>query len=162
MMGELPMQTTQSSPNTPAFADPDSLIFALYDQVTFPPGANPDWDFVKTMFLNDAIIVLRTSKEKTSKFSVLEWVEDFVKFIEKSKVEASGFEEEILKIHTIAFGDIAHSWVLYRARIPGSDRSSKGVDSFQLVKTGGRWWIASILNEIPGPGKPLPEVLKWN
>ena len=36
----------------------------------------------------------------------------------------------------------------------------QGVDSFQLVLREGKWKIASILNEIPTPDRPIPEVLR--
>ena len=33
----------------------------------------------------------------------------------------------------------------------------RGVDRLHLVRHDGRWWIASIVTEYEGPGKPLPE-----
>jgi hypothetical protein len=106
-------------------------------------------------------VVLRTSREGTSVFTLEEFVQDWLRFIEGSNVEASGFTERILRTHTTEFGDIAHVWVLYEAEIPGRGRPAQaGVDSFQLVRRDGVWKIASILNEIPIPGRPIPQVLR--
>lgn len=59
------------------------------------------------------------------------------------------------------FGDIAHVWVLYEAVIPGSGRPpQQGVDSFELIRRDGRWWIATITNEIPTPERPIPSELR--
>lgn len=140
------------------FQNPEDLVRLLYDQVTFPPNTSPDWELVKTMFIDEAVIVLRTGREKTGQFGVKEWIQDFVDFIDNAKVRETGFEEKILKIKTTTFGDIAQSWVLYKAEIPGKGRSNQGVDSFHLIKREGRWWITSILNEIPTPDRPAPEV----
>jgi hypothetical protein len=151
-------QTFSSNTNSRAFENPESLVQLLYEQVTFPPNTSPDWDLVKTMFIEEAVIVLRTGKEKTSQFTVEEWIQDFVDFIENAKIIETGFEEKILKIKTTAFGDVAQCWVLYKAEIPGRGRSNQGVDSFHLIKREGRWWIVSILNEIPGSERPAPKV----
>ena len=44
--------------------------------------------------------------------------------------------------------------------IPGAGHPPQsGVDSFQLARRGGDWVIASILNEIPTPDRPVPAVL---
>jgi hypothetical protein len=34
------------------------------------------------------------------------------------------------------------------------------VDSFQLIKKDGRWWIVSITNELPTPDRPVPEFFR--
>jgi hypothetical protein len=51
--------------------------------------------------------------------------------------------------------------VLYEASIPGWGRPpQQGIDSFQLIKKDGRWWIASITNDVPNPDHPVPEALR--
>lgn len=142
------------------YQTPDSLVKELYHSVTFEAGASPDWDKVRSMFIKEAIVVLRTSQESTTIFSVEEFVQDFVNFIDKANVKQTGFLEEIIRIKPIVFGDMAHILVLYEASIPGSPRPpQKGVDSFQLLKKDGRWWIVSITNEIPTQKNPVPEYL---
>jgi hypothetical protein len=139
----------------------EAVVRELYDMVTFPAGTTPDWDEFRTLFLPGSVVVLRTSREGTSVFTLEEFIQDWLRFIEGSNVEASGFTERILRTHTTEFGDIAHVWVLYEAEIPGRGRPAQaGVDSFQLVRRDGAWKIASILNEIPIPGRPIPEVLR--
>lgn len=137
------------------------LVAALYDEVTFPPGSTPDWDRVRSMFLDRATIVLRTGREETTVFTVDGFVQDFVDFIERANVVETGFRETILRSESLVFGDIAHLLVLYEAHIPGSDRPPlRGVDSFQLVRKSGRWWIVSVTNELPNPDRPLPPALR--
>ncbi len=153
--------TSGAGEEVAAFATAPGLVAALYDEVTFPAGAAPDWDRVRSMFLDQAVIVLRTSREDTTVFSVDGFVEDFVAFIERANVQATGFTETILRTKPLVFGDIAHVLVLYEASLPGSPGPpQQGVDSFQLVRRGGRWWIASVVNEIPAPDRPLPAELQ--
>ena len=71
-----------------------------------------------------------------------------------------GFTEEVIKMNTMAFGDIAHVLVLYESSIPGKRPPTPGVDSFQLIRRDGRWWIASVTNEKPTPEWPIPAELR--
>jgi hypothetical protein len=144
-----------------AFETPEGLVNALYDAVTFEAGHTPDWDWVKSMFIDEGIVVLRTSREETSIFTVEGFVEDFTRFIEGSGVEQTGFVEKILRTKSMVLGDIAHVLVLYEAWIPGGERPpQQGVDSFQLIRKEDRWWIVSITNEIPTPEHPVPAELQ--
>lgn len=146
--------------DTAAFQTPDGLVAALYDAVTFPAGRTPDWDYVRSMFLPEAVVVLRTSREATSVFSLDGFVGDFVHFIEQANVGEKGFSERIVRTRAMVFGDIAHVLVLYEAHITDSPRPpQQGVDSIHLVQRDGRWWIASVVNEIPTAERPLPAEL---
>jgi len=139
----------------------DGAVTELYRLVTFDAGATPDWDKVRALFLEEAVVVLRTSREATTVFSVDGFVDDFVRFAGREDVRASGFAERIVRRKTLVFGDVAHVLVLYEAQILGSDRPpQQGVDSIELVRKDGRWRIAAILNEIPTPERPVPSELQ--
>ncbi|HUU94645.1 MAG TPA: hypothetical protein VM487_02820 [Phycisphaerae bacterium] len=139
----------------------DGVVGELYKLVTFEAGASPDWDKVKSLFLDQAVVVLRTGRDKQSVFSVDGFVDDFVRFSERADVKEKGFTERIVRTKSVIYGDIAHILVLYEASIPGSTRPPQhGVDSFQLVRRSGRWWIVSITNEIVTADRPVPPELK--
>lgn len=142
------------------FDSAESVVDELYRLVTFDAGRTPDWDRVRALFLDQAVIVLRTGRTETKIFSVEGFVEDFVSFIERARVEETGFVERIIRTKAMVFGDIAHILVLYEAEIPGSGRGpQQGVDSFQLIRKNERWWIASVVNEIPTSDRPVPAEL---
>jgi len=136
------------------------VVAELYDLVTFDAGTTPDWDKVRSLFLEEAIVVLRTTRTESTQFTLEGFVQDFVNFIERANVEQTGFVEEIVSMKSMVFRDIAHVLVLYDAQIPGRDRPpTQGVDSFQLIKKDGRWWIVSITNDLPDPDNPVPAEL---
>jgi hypothetical protein len=140
---------------------PEALVRSLYDEVSFGAGQTPDWDKVRSMFIEEAVIVLRTSREKTTRFDLEGFVDDFEKFAGGPKVQASGFEEKVLRTRTTVFREFAHVLVLYEAHVPGSPRPpQKGIDSFHLVREDGKWRIVSILNDIPTEDHPVPDELK--
>jgi hypothetical protein len=143
------------------FSTPDAVVDKLYDLVTFEPGADPDWETVKTLFISDAVIVLRASMTAMTTHSKEEFVELFISDIKKHKLDESGFSEKILNRKTTIVGDVAYSVLLYEISIPNSGMPpQKGIDCFHLMKSGGKWKIVSIINEIPRPGVPIPDELK--
>lgn len=147
-------------PMTLETASPAEVITALYAEVTFEAGAGPDWDVVRALFDPDAVIVLRTSRDESTRFTLDGFVADFVAFIERADAERTGFSERILSMELTEFGDLAHALVLYEAHLPRPGRSpSQGVDSIQLSRHDGRWRIVSIVNELPAEGRPLPDAL---
>jgi hypothetical protein len=156
-----PPLMAQDSGQEPEAGSALAVVHELYDLVTFPAGAIPDWDHLRRLFLPEAVVVLRTSREANSVYSLEGFVQDWLRFVETSDVEETGFTERITRTHSTVFGDIAHIWVLYEAEIPGGGRPpQQGVDSFQLVRREGGWRIASVTNEIPTPDRPIPEVLR--
>jgi len=148
--------------DTPAEVDGTAVavVYELYDMVTFPAGTTPDWDDFRGLFLPGAVVVLRSSRTASSVFDLEGFIGDWLRFIEGSNIEETGFTERIIRTHETVFGDIAHVWVLYEAEIPGWGRPpQQGVDSFQLVRRPDGWRIASITNEIPTPERPIPDLL---
>jgi hypothetical protein len=143
------------------FTTAEGLVTELYRLVSSEPGSTPDWDRVRSTFIDEAVIVLRTSREATTVFSVDGFVADFIAFIERANVVETGFTETIVRMRPMVFGDMAHILVLYEAHITGSERPpSRGVDSFQLIRKDGRWWIVSVTNELPTPDRPAPTELQ--
>ena len=156
----LPVLAQTSSEDT-AFETAEGVVTTLYNLVSPKAGTTVDWDRVKSMFIDEAIIVLRTSRTATTVFSVEGFVNDFITFIEQANIKETGFNEKILRKKSMVFGDMAHVLVLYEAHIPGSQRPpQKGGDSFQLIRKQDRWWIVSITNEIPTSNRPIPEELQ--
>ena len=148
----------ESPPGKDGEADATGVVTRLYDLVTFDAGTTPDWERVRALFLDEAVVVLRTGRDEMSVFSVDGFVDDFVAFIEEADVEKTGFTERILGMKSFVYGDIAHVLVLFESHIPGSGRDPhEGIDSFELIRREGRWQIASITNERPTEDNPIPE-----
>jgi hypothetical protein len=147
-------------PVAPAIGAED-VVKALYRRVSFEAGKNVDWDQVKAMFIPEAVIVLRTSRTAMTVFNRDGFVRDFVRFITEAKLEDRAFEETILAIKTQETGEVARATVHYAARIPSAGQpAQQGIDVFLLMKKDGAWRIVSIVNEIVGPGVPVPEEVR--
>lgn len=139
---------------------PDEVVNELYRLVTIEKGSAGDWDKVRSLFIDEAVIVLRTSREATTVFSLDGFVDDFIRFIDDYNIRETGFSEKILSMKPWVYGDMAHILVLYEASIPGSEMPpQQGIDSFLLIRKEERWKIAAITNEIPAPDRPVPPEL---
>ena len=138
----------------------EGVVRELYRLICVPVGGSTDWDAVRRLFIPEAVIVLRVSKDATSIFDVQGWIDDFKAFNEKARSSERGFEERIVRMESMVFRDIAHVLVLYEARmLDWTKPPGPGVDSIELVRRDGRWWIAAITNDIPNEEHPVPAAL---
>jgi len=141
--------------------DPESLIRELYKTVSQKSISEklPDWDKVRDMFYEKALVSLRVSRVKYQIFDVAGFIKDFQDFYQEPGVKANGFTETILNLKKSGTGKLAHILTLYEARIVNGV-GNQGVDSWQLIYKDNRWWIFSITNEVIDKDTPVPEVLK--
>ena len=141
-----------------AFETPESVVAEMYKLISFEPGATPNWEEVKALFADEAVIFLRASSDAPAVVSRDGLVDLFTGSIEKHKLVNSGFSERLVNCKMEIFGAIAHCFAVYESSIPNDNRPpTRGVDSIQLVRKNGRWWVASLTNDVSGPGNPIPQ-----
>ena len=138
------------------------VVRELYRLVCVRVGGDTDWEEVGSLFLPEAVIVLRESKDALSTFTLQGWIDDFIAYNKKARSSERGFEEKIVRMAPTEFRDIAHILVLYEARLlDWKDKPAQpGVDSIELVRKDGRWWIAAITNDLPNAENPIPAPLQ--
>ena len=136
-----------------------SMVTQIYKDVS---GANEqavDWEKVRSVFLDEAIIVLRTSAEGSSQFTVDEFIQDFLTFYRSPRLGDSGFKEEVLQLESESFHDMAFVAVVYESSIIDSGRPpQKGIDFWLLTRKQDAWKVVSVTNEIVRPGGKLPGI----
>lgn len=155
-----PLSARADTPDT-AYQSAEAVVRELYRHVTVEKGHVTDWETVRTLFIPEAVIVLRVSKEGSQTFDVQGWIDDFVAWNNKARVVERGFSETIVRMKPRVFRDIANVFVLYEARITDSDKPpTVGVDSIELIRKDGRWWIAAITNDLVNAEHPIPDELR--
>ena len=147
----------------------EGFVAALYQAVSAGPGTIPDWEKVRSFFLKEAVVVLRTSRTRITTFTLDGFIKDFSDFYERPikigdvtlRPKVDGFFERVVRTRAWTFRTMAHVLVLYEAHIPGAPRNpQQGIDSFILTRSDGRWFIAGITNELITPEHPIPAELR--
>lgn len=123
--------------------DLDSIIAAMYQAVCFEPGTRPDWKLELEIFAPDARLV-RINDEGVFEFDLNSYRTDFEAMID-SGIMASFWEGELWR-ETRQFGDMAHVLSAYETRRTRNGAVlNRGVNSIQLFRRDGRWWISAMV-----------------
>ncbi|MBI3765820.1 MAG: nuclear transport factor 2 family protein [Ignavibacteriales bacterium] len=140
----------------------DGIVKALYESVSFVSGGQPDYDRLRSVFHPDGRLI-PPKGEKETKVHVLD-VETFItrsrEYVVISGLERKGFAEKEIARRSQAFGSIVQLFSTYESRHVATDPIpiQRGINSIQLLKEGGRWWVVSILWDVERPNNPVPKV----
>ena len=142
------------------YQSPEKLIDHTYKLMTFDAGDKPDWDIIKNLFIEDAIIVLRTSRTDMSIMNRDGFIDLWLRDYERGLKETGITEQKIIDRYEI-MGDIATCYIIYAVTIPDRDYPPQyGIDCFHMLKQNDRWYITSIVNEVIRPGVDPPQTMK--
>ena len=135
--------------------DIDSVITAMYENVSFEPGTRPDWKRESEIFAPNARFV-RVNDEGVFEFTVESFRKNFESMID-SGVLPSFWEGEIWR-ETHQFDNIAHVLSAYETRwTRAGDVINRGVNSIQLFERDGHWWISAMIWRRDGKDIKIPE-----
>jgi len=153
----------QSDPRPEDVESPEAIVEAAYAAIARAPGEPFDWDRFRSLFLPQARLI-PNSEQRQGSFDVLS-PEEFIAWIDEVMPPAGandqGLQEEQISAEVVRYGDIAHVFSTYQMHLWDSDEIlARGINSFQLVHDGDRWWIAGIVwDEENGAGPIPPEYL---
>ena len=134
-----------------------SIIEAMYESICGPAGQPRRWNRIRSLCLPQACFI-RVGKlpEGTLGCKVMRTPE----YIEQMEpwLLANGFYEK--EVHRVEerFGNIAQVFSTYESRRSADDPEPfmRGVNSFQLMHDGRRWWIVNVMWQHESPENPLP------
>jgi len=136
----------------------DSILAATYDVISGPAGKKRDWDRFHSLFYPGARLIPtgKRPNETEVRARVLspdDYVERSAPFLEKE-----GFFERGVSNKVEQFGNIAQVFSTYESRHNAGDDQpfQRGINSFQLVNDGKRWWIMTIMWQAETPENPIP------
>lgn len=149
---------------TPPAANPsdvasiDSIIAAVYDVISGPAGKKRDWNRMRSLFIPGERLIPTGPRQSGGFGSRVLTVEDY---IERSSplLEGEGFFEREIARRTETYGQIAHVFSTYESRHKPEDAKpfARGINSFQLMNDGQRWWVVTIFWQGETEKAPLPE-----
>jgi len=134
-----------------------SIITATYDAISGSAGEARDWDRFSNLFAEGATLGYVTRDEDGSYSRTIRTPSGYIESSGAS-LERNGFFEN--EIHQVveSYGMIAHIFSTYESRRRESDTEpfARGINSFQLMNDGNRWWVVSIYWQSEGAENPIP------
>lgn len=155
------MAQTPANPASSTDADVstlDGIMKAVYDVISGDAGVKRDWDRFRTLFHKDARLIPTGKNQQTGVYggNALS-PEDYIKRVEPV-FAAQGFHERELARHVDQYGNIAQVFSTYHAFRKKDDKEPflRGINSFQLMYDGKRWWVLTIYWQAETPDNPIP------
>lgn len=135
----------------------DAIIAAVYDVISGPAGQARDWDRFRSLFRPDAKLI-PTGLSPAGQLNVQYWgVEDYIRQAGGFLEERGFFETELHRVQE-GYGRIVHLFSTYDSKWNADDEEpfARGINSFQLVNDGTRWWVVNIFWQGESPGNEIP------
>lgn len=137
----------------------DAIMKAVYEVISGDAGQKRDWDRFRTLFHKDARLI-PTGKNPQTKVVVARahTPEEYITRSEPFFMKEGFFESEKAR-RVDLFGNIAQVFSTYEARHARSDKTPflRGINSFQLLNDGKRWWIVTIYWQAETPEDQIPK-----
>jgi hypothetical protein len=152
-----PSATVPRSSARPGDADSiDHIIAAVYDAISGPAGPR-DWDRFRSFFYPGARMIPSRRDDKGAVTARVSSPDEYATRAQDF-FSKEGFFENSVANRVEQWDHIAHVWSTYESRhAKGEKPFARGINSFQLLNDGTRWWILTIYWESEDPSHPLPE-----
>jgi len=137
----------------------DSILRAAYDVISGPAG-DRDWSRFRSLFLPQARFT-QVGKTPEGAVIVLSWgVDEFIRDATAVFAKEPFYEHGVVNLPE-SYGNMTQVLSSYESRHSPSEKPfTRGVNSFQVLNDGKRWWIVSIFWDSERPDNPLPEKLQ--
>jgi hypothetical protein len=137
----------------------DSIMKAVYDVISGDAGKVRDWDRFRSLFHKDARLIPSGKNTQTGVIGAR--VLSAEDYITRSgpMLEKNGFHERELARHVDQYGNIAQVFSTYVSFHKADDKEPfmRGINSFQLMNDGKRWWVITIYWQAETPEVPIPK-----
>lgn len=136
----------------------DAIIDATYDSISGGVGEARNWDRFLSLFHKDAKLI-PTGENRQGEFTATYLTpQGYIARAGKFLLD-SGFRESEISRKTDKFGNIAQVFSTYEGKmtVDGKQQTIRGINSFQLMFDGKRWWVIDIFWQQESPKAPIPK-----
>lgn len=136
----------------------EAIVKAFYEAPAGEAGTTRDWDRYLSLFVPDARLIAARPGPEGAAGAMFLSAADYVE-ANRTYFEKGGFHDREIARRTEAFGNIVHVWSTYESRRKAGDPKPyiRGINSMQILKDGGRYWIVNVFWEYEKPDVALPE-----
>ena len=136
----------------------DAIITAVYDVISGDAGEARDWDRFHSLFAEGATL---SAIARQSDGTLGRVIMTPASYVERSGavLERNGFVEAEIGRVTEEYGLLAHAFSTYESyrNRSATEPFARGINSFQLMNDGERWWVVSVFWLQETPDWPIPE-----
>ncbi|MDH3271724.1 MAG: hypothetical protein OEN56_10345 [Gemmatimonadota bacterium] len=136
----------------------DAIIAAVYDVISGEAGEPRDWERWHSLFAEGATLgavgMTPSGEPRRARMTPESYVAQSGGVLERDGF----FEAEIGRV-TERYGMIAHAFSTYESYRSAADEEpfARGINSFQLMHDGTRWWVVSIFWQGESAAFPIPD-----
>lgn len=136
----------------------DGIMKATYDSISGAKDEKRNWDRFRSLFHPDARLIPSGTNPNTGITGAKAYTPDEYIKLSEPILMGNGFYEKEIARRTENFGNIAHVFSTYEARNKLSEEKPflRGINSFQLLNDGKRWWVLTIYWQAESPKNPIP------
>jgi hypothetical protein len=137
----------------------DAIIKAVYDVISGDAGQARDWDRFRTLFHKDARLIPSGKNKDTGVTGATAMTtEDYIKRVDAAFLR-DGFHERGIASSVDQYGNIAQVFSSYESFRKKDEKKPfmRGINSFQLMYDGKRWWVINIFWQSETPEYPIPK-----
>jgi hypothetical protein len=133
----------------------DAIVRAAYDVISGPAGPR-NWDRLRSLCLPE-VRFTQVGKGKDGAIFVMSWGMDAFIHDGNEYFSKEPFYENGMVNQGAGYGNMMQIMSSYESRrSPKEKPFQRGINSFQVLNDGKRWWIVSIFWDSERPDNPLP------
>lgn len=132
---------------------------AVYDVISGDAGKARDWDRFRSLFHKDARLIPSGKNPQTGVIGARVLTPDDYAQTSGPYLEKNGFHEREIARHVDMYGNIAQVFSSYASFHKADDKDPfmRGINSFQLLNDGKRWWVITIYWQQESAENPIPK-----
>jgi hypothetical protein len=160
-----PVHELRSRPDWPAARPGDvgsihGIVEAFFDAISAPKGGTLDRERLLSLFVPDGRIEIPIPASRTSQTDVVFLSPCGYADSSDAGTKDEGFFDRTLAVQVEQYGVMAHVFATYESRKNQSDSKPfiRGVKAFELLNSGGRWYITQVAWDRERPDNPIPEI----
>lgn len=137
----------------------DSIMKAVYDVISGDAGEPRNWDRFRSLFHRDARLIPTGKNQQTGMFGARASTPDEYVRSAGSYFATNGFHEREIARRVDQYGNIAQVFSTYEAYSSRTEKKPmlRGINSFQLLFDGQRWWVMTIFWQQETPDNIIPK-----